>query len=217
MYNFNYFSKIFTNSRFRFPTFYILTVNAITKYSKLGVAMKKYSILSILPIIIQSQIYSYENNSRSMTRLNHRVLQYLHSVSDSTDEIHSKAFDSILEDLQSYARIGTKEYSNSMLQITNIRNGLYAKRNELYANSKNLTKFLWFFGKHPNFIVQQIDPAIKLVNQTAQSMYLESVLQAASNAGYIAQQIALYSTVVLAGAAMGYLYNQRNNYIPHPN
>ena len=175
--------------------------------------MKKYIALLLLPVIFQCEIYGSARN-RSMAQLNSTVERYIVDVRLSTDVVDSRMLDIILDDLTSYAKIGSDQYQNSMAQLKNMKQALEEKRNEIYNRSSTLVKFAWAFGKYPGFVIQQIDPAVKSINETSRSIYLTKLSETASNVGYVTAKLAGVATLIASGFAIGYFATKNNSQLP---
>lgn len=173
--------------------------------------MNKYMLMALAPFLLQAELYTEFKDSRSMNQLNANINRYIEDVKITTNDINSRMLTALLDDLNSYAKIGADQYNNSMVQLQNIKNALEAKKDELYNRSSTLTRFAWALGMYPAFVSGQIDPAIKNVNATINGVYYFRLLETMTEVGYITGKVAGATALVAAGVGIGYLATNRGN------
>ena len=158
--------------------------------------MKKYMLIALLPVMFQSEIYGTTKNLNSMIETELQVARESMRLRTDLD------LEKIVNALISHAKIGNGPYNNARIQLAAIRNILEQKRNEQYDTT--WSKFLWAFGKYPDFVVTDIDPAIRMVKEADRSIYITKMSQYASDAAYVGGTVAVGAVLISAGAGLAW-------------
>ncbi len=159
--------------------------------------MKKYMLIALLPVIFQSEIYGTTRNLNSMIETELQVAR------DSMRLRIDLDLEKIVNELIRYAKVGNVQYNNARTQLAAIKGTLNQKRSEQYDTA--WSKFMWAFGKYPDFVVTDIDPAIKMVTEADRSIYITRISQYASDATYVGSRTLAVWLALSAAATVGVL------------
>lgn len=169
--------------------------------------MKKYMILALLPALLQGELYG---TSKSLNSMIENELQSARDLMHLRIELN---LEKIVDELIRYAKIGDVQYTSARMQLALIKSALERKRSEQYDTA--WSKFMWAFGKYPDFVVTDIDPAIKMINEADRSIYITKMSQYASDVAYAgSRSLALWlalSAAVSAGVLISGGLSNKNS------
>lgn len=159
--------------------------------------MRKYITMALLSTLFLNKIHGTSNALHSMIENEIRVAQ-------TVMHLHGNlSLEKVVDELIKYAKIGNIQYNDARKQLASIKKTLEQKKSEQYNTS--WSKFLRVFGKYPEFVVTDIDPAIKMVQDADRSIYVTKMAQYASDTAYIAAKGTAISLTLAAALSAGYV------------